>query len=131
MKPDYKSYIRRQFSKYPYIVKCDKTGFLFREINGDTHKFTFRFIRAGLIFIFTSICYLSLETISKMNIYMFALIYFSVNISLLLIARLIYTRILYKISKFEMISEEELIKYPGAIQSLERTELKKKKSKRE
>lgn len=120
MKPDFRSYFRRQFSKYPYIVKCGKMEQIFKEINGERHKLIYGFIGGGLDALFMLICILSREAISKMNAYLFALIYFSVNAFLILISRLIYIPILYKVSKFEIIDEKELDKYPDVLKVLKR-----------
>ena len=124
MKPEYKSYLKRQFSKHPYIVKCEKTGYIFREVNGVNHRLYFGIFIAlmGGFMIYLADREIDWGFGFFLAWFLASIIYLFV----LYIVHLIYTRILYKVSKFEVIDERELDKYPGVIESLKKAELRSK-----
>lgn len=118
IKPDYRAYKKRQLAKkFPSFIKCDKLGKIFIAIDGEVKRKEYDGILALIIAISSMICYI-MDSLHIIDIPTWIFIPSLIVITTLFI--FLRKRILYKISKFEIIDESKL--EPEVRQSLEETE---------
>lgn len=113
-RPCFGSYLKRQFAfKYPFIIKCRKSGEIYRETDGEKHgklltglgiAVIIASIPAELIF-FSNLLKLSNSPLLKILWVMTPLVVW-------LVYYIIAAAVKYKVSKYETIEKDDLSIYP-------------------